>query len=276
MPTTLFVSVNATINAFRMVDHVFVMTQGGPNNASIAAALLHLRPGLPLLGHGLCGHADRGDGGDPGHHRHRPVLPSRPAGALQMTTRGDRQGKPIHSRRGPRDPPRPRAVRDRRLGAGADLAAAARLCDLDGDPPAGLRDALRALRAADARQFRARLERGPFRALFPQHDHARHHGADGAAGAVHAGGLCLRAAGVSGQERAVRAGAAAADGDAGHPAGAQLRDHERSSAWSTRSWRSACPISPPASRSSSCARPSRRCRRNWTRPRASRAAACSG
>ncbi|WP_292898146.1 carbohydrate ABC transporter permease [Nitratireductor sp.] len=35
MPTTLFVSVNATINAFRMVDHVFVMTQGGPNNASI-------------------------------------------------------------------------------------------------------------------------------------------------------------------------------------------------------------------------------------------------
>ncbi|MFD1910820.1 carbohydrate ABC transporter permease [Halodurantibacterium flavum] len=34
MPTTLFVSVNATINAVRMVDHVFVMTQGGPNNAS--------------------------------------------------------------------------------------------------------------------------------------------------------------------------------------------------------------------------------------------------
>ncbi|MGY6634694.1 MAG: carbohydrate ABC transporter permease [Alkalilacustris sp.] len=35
MPTTLFLSVNATINAFRMVDHVFVMTQGGPNNASM-------------------------------------------------------------------------------------------------------------------------------------------------------------------------------------------------------------------------------------------------
>jgi len=34
MPTTLFISVNATINAVRMVDHVFVMTQGGPNNAS--------------------------------------------------------------------------------------------------------------------------------------------------------------------------------------------------------------------------------------------------
>jgi len=35
MPTTLFISVNATINAFRTVDHIFVMTQGGPNNASM-------------------------------------------------------------------------------------------------------------------------------------------------------------------------------------------------------------------------------------------------
>ena len=34
MPTTLFVLVNSTINAFRMVDHLFVLTQGGPNNAS--------------------------------------------------------------------------------------------------------------------------------------------------------------------------------------------------------------------------------------------------
>jgi sn-glycerol 3-phosphate transport system permease protein len=34
MPTTLFVLVNALINAFRMVDHVMVMTHGGPDNAS--------------------------------------------------------------------------------------------------------------------------------------------------------------------------------------------------------------------------------------------------
>ena len=34
MPTTLFVSVNAVINAFRMIDHIFVMTGGGPNNAT--------------------------------------------------------------------------------------------------------------------------------------------------------------------------------------------------------------------------------------------------
>ena len=41
MPTTLFVGVNAVINAFRMVDHVFVMTKGGPDNAT-ALLLYHL------------------------------------------------------------------------------------------------------------------------------------------------------------------------------------------------------------------------------------------
>src|SRR2546430_14579584 len=34
MPTTLFVLVNAVINAFRTVDHIVVMTRGGPDNAS--------------------------------------------------------------------------------------------------------------------------------------------------------------------------------------------------------------------------------------------------
>ncbi|WP_066739576.1 carbohydrate ABC transporter permease [Cupriavidus sp. D384] len=33
-PTTLFVVVNALINAFKLVDHLFVLTRGGPNNAS--------------------------------------------------------------------------------------------------------------------------------------------------------------------------------------------------------------------------------------------------
>lgn len=34
MPTTIFVLVNALINAVRMVDHIIVMTRGGPDNAS--------------------------------------------------------------------------------------------------------------------------------------------------------------------------------------------------------------------------------------------------
>ena len=34
MPTTLFVLVNAVVNAFRLVDHVIVMTHGGPANAT--------------------------------------------------------------------------------------------------------------------------------------------------------------------------------------------------------------------------------------------------
>jgi len=34
MPTTLFVLVNAVINSFRLVDHIVVMTRGGPDNAT--------------------------------------------------------------------------------------------------------------------------------------------------------------------------------------------------------------------------------------------------
>ncbi len=41
MPTTLFVVVNAVINAFRTIDHVVVMTRGGPDNAT-ALLLYHI------------------------------------------------------------------------------------------------------------------------------------------------------------------------------------------------------------------------------------------
>ncbi|WP_159351207.1 carbohydrate ABC transporter permease [Roseomonas harenae] len=33
-PTTLFIAVNALINGFRLVDHIIVMTRGGPDNAT--------------------------------------------------------------------------------------------------------------------------------------------------------------------------------------------------------------------------------------------------
>jgi len=34
MPTTLFVMINAVINSFKLVDHLVIMTKGGPDNAS--------------------------------------------------------------------------------------------------------------------------------------------------------------------------------------------------------------------------------------------------
>jgi len=34
MPTTLFVTINAVINSFKLVDHLVIMTKGGPSNAS--------------------------------------------------------------------------------------------------------------------------------------------------------------------------------------------------------------------------------------------------
>ena len=34
MPTTLFVLINAFLNSFKLVDHLFVLTKGGPDNAS--------------------------------------------------------------------------------------------------------------------------------------------------------------------------------------------------------------------------------------------------
>ena len=33
-PTTLFIFVNAVINSVRLVDHILVMTRGGPDNAT--------------------------------------------------------------------------------------------------------------------------------------------------------------------------------------------------------------------------------------------------
>ena len=34
MPTTLFIAINAVVNSFKLVDHLVIMTKGGPDNAS--------------------------------------------------------------------------------------------------------------------------------------------------------------------------------------------------------------------------------------------------
>lgn len=34
MPATMFVLINAVLNAFKLVDHLFILTKGGPSNAS--------------------------------------------------------------------------------------------------------------------------------------------------------------------------------------------------------------------------------------------------
>ena len=34
MPTTMFVMINAVLNSFKLVDHLFILTKGGPDNAS--------------------------------------------------------------------------------------------------------------------------------------------------------------------------------------------------------------------------------------------------
>lgn len=34
MPTTMFVFVNAVINSVKLIDHLFILTKGGPDNAS--------------------------------------------------------------------------------------------------------------------------------------------------------------------------------------------------------------------------------------------------
>ena len=88
MPTTLFVLVNAVINSFRLVDHIVVMTKGGPDNATVAPALLHLRRRLQVLGPGLRGGADAGAAGDPGRGGARPVPAPGPPGALPVTRPG--------------------------------------------------------------------------------------------------------------------------------------------------------------------------------------------
>ena len=142
MPTTLFVLVNAVINAFRMVDHIIVMTRGGPDNATTlllyyiyqvgfnfwdtayAAALTIVLLAL-LAARGL-----------------RAIRRARTADPLPMSAE-----RP--------DPYAPsgvwRALESARgRAAGDPVGAAARLRGVGGVSPGRVHHALRAARAADA------------------------------------------------------------------------------------------------------------------------------
>ena len=87
MPTTLFVLVNATINSFKLVDHLFILTKGGPGQRLEPAALLHLPGGVQLLRHCLRGDAD-GRAARPARGVRGGAVPAdREPGALPMTRR---------------------------------------------------------------------------------------------------------------------------------------------------------------------------------------------
>ena len=171
MPTTLFVLVNAVINAFRLVDHIVVMTRGGPDNATAlllyyiyeigfrfwdsayAAALTMVL--LALLGL-------RGA---------RAVLVPRAPGPLPMSAAPDPRAARYRAR-----------ARDaRRVAARAPVDAAAALRGVDRVPSAEFSTRFELSAPLTLENFAQRLARRAVRALLPQHGDARDDGARGAA-----------------------------------------------------------------------------------------------
>ncbi len=190
MPTTLFVLVNAVINAFRLVDHVVVMTRGGPDNATelllyyiyeigfrfwdsaYAAALtmvLLLLLGLAAL---AAVRFRRAQGALPMSTAGEAKSSRGPEGAARATWRGRRGSfacrggttRPTSELHGHR--PRQRA----RWLLGLSVDPAARLRGLDRVSLGRILDAFRAVGAADAGQFRQGVARSALRTLFSEHD----------------------------------------------------------------------------------------------------------
>lgn len=218
MPTTLFVLVNAVINAFRLVDHLFILTRGGPDNAS-TLLLYHLyEVGFKFW--------------DTGYAAAITVVLVVVLAAVALlqffvldkrcTTNERRTHCPA--------PCAARAVRRHlaghagRLAAGPAVDTAAGLCVLDGLPSARILGTLRPGRALDAGELSPCLAGRALCALFPEHGRAGGHDFGGPAGAGHAGRLCLCALPLSRPGPGLCPGAGAADDHAGHPAGGELPD----------------------------------------------------
>ncbi len=183
MPTTLFVLVNAVINAFRVIDHVVVMTRGGPDNATTLLLYYIYETGFRFWDTATAASAT-------------VVLlvimglaaASSSACSAAACITDDGRGIPSD---------RPQPGDGGRVAAGHHLDAAAALRGVDRVPSGDLRDAFQSAGAADARQSRGRMAGGAVRALPAEHRDAGHAGPGGAIRVVHAGGLCLCPDGVS-------------------------------------------------------------------------------
>ena len=84
MPTTLFVLVNAVINAFRVIDHIVVMTRGGPDNATTLLLYYIYETGFRFWDTATAATATVVSAGDHGAGRGVPVRRAGPASALPM------------------------------------------------------------------------------------------------------------------------------------------------------------------------------------------------
>ena len=161
MPTTLFVLVNAVINAFRLVDHVVVMTRGGPDNATALLLYYVYEIGFRFWDSAYAAALTMVLLALLGLRRARAVLRSSSAGCTTNERRHRTSTSRAASARALE------TVGAWLLGLLWVLPLAVRV--LDGVPSGRVLDALRADRAADARELREGLGRGAVRALLPQH-----------------------------------------------------------------------------------------------------------
>ena len=158
MPTTLFVLVNAVINSFRLVDHIVVMTRGGPDNTTALLLFYIYEVGFKFWD---TAYAATLDGRAVGDARRCWRSASSYFSSAGFTT-NERLRRPQR--------PRPAALET--AGAwllGAAVDPAARLRALGRDPSERLLGAFRPQRSAYAGKFRQGLERSAVCALFPQH-----------------------------------------------------------------------------------------------------------
>ena len=144
MPTTLFVLVNAVINAFRLVDHIVVMTRGGPDNATALLLYYIYEIGFRFWDSAYAAALTMVLLALLGARRARAVLRSSSARIALPMSVDERTDERRDARYA--EPRGVRRARSKRVGAwllGAAVGAAARLRVLDGVPSGRVLDALR-------------------------------------------------------------------------------------------------------------------------------------